>query len=645
MAMTASMILRLRDNMSAKLKKNEKGLKTLGRVGGQALGKLNQGIGKVNGTLAGMGLTMGLGAAVKKVADMDAAMTRLGTQANVSAQRMDALKKRIFETATAPDIQVDPGQIISAIDQIIERTGDMEFVEQNLMLIGSAIQAVGADGSAIGGLVAEFQKMGLSSDEVAEALGTLAKQGKNGAFTLENLASLGPRVISAYTATGRNGTEALREMGAALQVIRTATGSSEQAATAFEAVMRSLTDKKKQDSLKKMGVHVRNSANQFKPINELMAEIVEKAEGSPEKLSTIFDAEAMRAFFSVIKEGNIDNLAKFYEMQDDGAIITKDSARNAATFNANMTNLRTSLSLFADENLSEPIGRLAEKLNQLESEQIRAAFRAIAWGLGAIAAVKGISAVANTVGSIANLVRRAKSGPGKSGVLPGMSPASGAQPVFVTNWPGGLLGGSSPAGGLGGGGGKSKGLSKKGYLNALRGRKGGWFGRGLRVANKTKAGRALGKGLRFGGKALGRAAVPLAIGSSLLEGGLALANPTMSRRDKYKAVGGAAGSGLGGWGGAAAGAAIGSAILPGVGTALGGLLGGLGGSLLGDLVGKKAGEAIQLNPRNEGGKAPGGEIVVRIDARTDESTRITNAVEAKIPGYRVNTGRFIEALP
>ena len=189
---------------------------------------------------------------------------------------MDALKKRIFETATAPDIKVDPGQIISAIDQIIERTGDMEFVEQNLMLIGSAIQAVGADGSAIGGLVAEFQKMGLSSDEVAKALGTLTKQGKNGAFTLENLASLGPRVISAYTATGRSGTEALREMGAALQVIRTATGSSEQAATAFEAVMNSLTDKKKQDSLKKMGVYVRNSANQFKPINELMAEIVKK---------------------------------------------------------------------------------------------------------------------------------------------------------------------------------------------------------------------------------------------------------------------------------------------------------------------------------------------------------------------------------
>ena len=352
----------------------------------------------------------------------------------------------------------------------------------------------------------------------------------------------------------------------------------------------------------------------------------------------------MRAFFAVIKEGNIDNLEKFYEMQDDGAMTMEDSARNAATFNANMTNLRTSLSRFADENLSEPIGRLAEKLNQLEPEQIRAAFRAIAWGLGAIAAVKGISAVANTVGSIANLVRRAKSGPGKSGVLSGVSAASGAQPVFVTNWPGGLLGGSNPFSLPGGGGKKSRGLSKKGYLNALRGRKGGWFGRGLRVANKTKAGRVIGKGLRFGGKALGRAAVPLAIGSSLLEGGLALADPTMSRRDKFKAVGGAAGSGLGGWGGAAAGAAIGSAVFPGVGTALGGLLGGLGGALLGDLIGKKAGEAIQLSPRNNERQASG-EIVVRIDARTDESTRITHAVETEIPGYRVNTGRFIEALP
>ena len=42
MAMTASMTLRLRDNMSAKLKKNEKGLKALGRVEGRPWGNLTR---------------------------------------------------------------------------------------------------------------------------------------------------------------------------------------------------------------------------------------------------------------------------------------------------------------------------------------------------------------------------------------------------------------------------------------------------------------------------------------------------------------------------------------------------------------------------------------------------------------------------
>ena len=114
---------------------------------------------------------------------------------------------------------------------------------------------------------------------------------------MKDLAALGPRTIAAYTATGRSGAKALIEMGAALQVIRRGTGSSEQAATAFEAVMRNLTSPDKQQKLRSLGVSVRDSlTGEFRPITELMTEIVEKSGGSLETLGTIFDAEAVRAF-------------------------------------------------------------------------------------------------------------------------------------------------------------------------------------------------------------------------------------------------------------------------------------------------------------------------------------------------------------
>jgi hypothetical protein len=80
---------------------------------------------------------------VKSTVDLSAKMERLGTQANVSSEKMAELKKTIFETANAPDIKVDPQAIIGAIDQIIERTGDMKFVEGNIRTIGLAIQATG----------------------------------------------------------------------------------------------------------------------------------------------------------------------------------------------------------------------------------------------------------------------------------------------------------------------------------------------------------------------------------------------------------------------------------------------------------------------------------------------------------------------
>lgn len=98
----------------------------------------------------------------------------------------------------------------------------------------------------------------------------------------------------------------------------------------------------------------------------------------------------------------------------------------------------------------------------------------------------------------------------------------------------------------------------------------------------TKTG---GKVLRWGGKALGKAAIPL----QLLMGGLEAGNAFASgdNRSGYQALGGTAGGIGGALGGAAAGAAIGS-VIPIVGTAIGGILGGVLGAFGGDWLGRKA---------------------------------------------------------
>jgi len=379
-----SILLNLSGNLQSRARQFTNGLDRLGRRGSASMRLLGRGV-----AVAGRGLdrlgnrytalitgAAGIGA-IRQVGNLEERLTRLGIQADVGEEKIDGLKNRIFEVAKAPDIRVDPGQILSAVEEIIEKTGDLKFAEENIRNIGLAISATGAEGLSIGGILAEFQKMELGAREAFEALDILTVQGKQGAFTLQNLAALGPRVVTAYTAMGRGGVTAIREMGAVLQVIRQGTGSSEQAATSFEALMRVLGDKKKIELFQSGGIKVfdpealKEGRKVLRPINELMKELVERTKGDRSIIQQVLgDSEAVRSFNAAISEflriGGVESLDRFYGVQADGTTITRDSIRAAKTFNAALRGLYTVWHKFSDDQLTEPVKKLTEYLDGLK---------------------------------------------------------------------------------------------------------------------------------------------------------------------------------------------------------------------------------------------------------------------------------------
>ena len=385
----------------------------------------------------------GVGTA-KKVMDIGQRYTRLGIQANVAADTIDGLKQKIYQAAQSPDIRVDPGLIVSAIEEIVEKTGDLKFAEANLRGIGLAIQATGADGQAIGGIMAEFQKMGIiDPKQVMEAMDILTVQGKEGAFTLQNLAALGPRVVTAYTATGRGGVQAIREMGAALQVIRQGTGSSEMAATAFEAVMNTLGDGAKIKKLYAGGIQVfdpealKEGKEVLRPINELMVEIIQKAQGKKTILSQIFDTEAIRAFNAAnaefLKTGDVTVFDKFMKLQADGATITKDSARAAQTAAAAWTSLGTAFEKFADENLTKRLQGIADVMGSISPEKMDTTLKWVTRGGLAVGGLVAARKVQQYGSWALGLLRGGK---GKGGLAGGLLSGAGLGkpiPVIVVN--------------------------------------------------------------------------------------------------------------------------------------------------------------------------------------------------------------------
>ena len=541
-----------------------RGLSSAAQTAGRGLDKLGN---RYTALLGGGAAAL----AVRGTMNLQEQLTRLGITADVSDEHIRKLHERILDTANAPDIRIDPSQIMAAVDSVMEKTGDLEFVEQNIRNIGLAIQASGAEGGAIGDIFAEFQKQGMSARDALASVDVLIAQGKAGAFTLKDLASLGPRVVTSYTSLGRRGPQAMKEMGAVLQMIRMATGSSEQATTAWEAMLRTFSDRKKVQFLEKQGVKLFNKDGSLRAANELMVEILKAAGNSRINLSDVFDAEAIRAFNAVMDKVGVDKLQELMRLEGDGATVQRDSARAAQTANAALQSLKTTWGKFADSNLAGPIQKMADALNAIEPGRLEAALDragklAVALG-GAVAAyklVKGGMAVKRTVGGLFSGGKKAGGvGAAMNGMAGGLAGLKLPLPVYVVN--------------------KQMSLTR----DAMLGKDGGIVPDAGGAGKKRKGGKVRGgRWSRFAGRAGGMASAAYAAD----EGYQILSDDEASVGDKAGAIADAGGQALGGWAGGAlgakVGAAIGTAIVPGLGTAIGGALGGIVGGIAGSTLGQ-----------------------------------------------------------
>ncbi len=541
-----------------------RGLSSAAQTAGRGLDKLGN---RYTALLGGGAAAL----AVRGTMNLQEQLTRLGITADVSDEHIRKLHERILDTANAPDIRIDPSQIMAAVDSVMEKTGDLEFVEQNIRNIGLAIQASGAEGGAIGDIFAEFQKQGMSARDALASVDVLIAQGKAGAFTLKDLASLGPRVVTSYTSLGRRGPQAMKEMGAVLQMIRMATGSSEQATTAWEAMLRTFSDRKKVQFLEKQGVKLFNKDGSLRAANELMVEILKAAGNSRINLSDVFDAEAIRAFNAVMDKVGVDKLQELMRLEGDGATVQRDSARAAQTANAALQSLKTTWGKFADSNLAGPIQKMADALNAIEPGRLEAALDragklAVALG-GAVAAyklVKGGMAVKRTVGGLFSGGKKAGGvGAAMNGMAGGLAGLKLPLPVYVVN--------------------KQMSLTR----DAMLGKDGGIVPDAGGAGKKRKGGKVRGgRWSRFAGRAGGMASAAYAA----YEGYQILSDDEASVGDKAGAIADAGGQALGGWAGGAlgakVGAAIGTAIVPGLGTAIGGALGGIVGGIAGSTLGQ-----------------------------------------------------------
>ena len=534
---------------------------------------------------------LALGQTIRGVQEMESRMAALRKDSGLTESAIEDLRSEVYRVSTLSGINVDVGQALSSIESIVEKTGDIEFARRHLQTLVETIGATGGEGGAeVGRMVTEFRKLKIEGDGVGRTLAILNTQAKAGSFLMRDFAPLGERVFSAWASLGYEGEDSAREMGALLQTGRLGVGSSEMAATAFEATVRTVTDAKKLEAIRaELGVDVRNEDGSYRRLSEVLTDVIDATQGDITRISTIFDAEAMR-FVQAIAQ-NRDVLAGHLKREADARSIANDAAIMANTQLAKQRAMRQRLDNKAQQYLTGALGDVVGALQAFEGE-IMTVGAALAVVYGTVRAGqalrRGVLAVRET-----RAARRGGTSPaatGRRGSVAGMPSTMRVQTIYAGRIVGGPGGRRAP--GRRGAGGAGAALATAG-AGAAMGLAGGTPTPARAPVPGVVATPHAGAGplakiqrtLAPVGNVLRAGATRLPVVGGLIGGGMLAASAASGASGRELAAD--AGGIGGGLAGAAAGAALGS-VVPLVGTAIGGIVGGLVGGFGGEWLARKA---------------------------------------------------------
>ncbi|EAQ65986.1 hypothetical protein MED121_02205 [Marinomonas sp. MED121] len=471
-------VINLAGNLAAKAKsyggsmsefaRNNKRAMNMIRSSANAAGR---GIDSLGNRYVGLAAATTSGFALNKYRNLDRELSRLAISADITREKSLQLWEEIQESSS--EFKVDPRQSLTAIQEIMTKIGDLDYAMKNKRNIPLVIQATGATGDAVGGIFTEFKKLNIDTQEKAmAAIDTINVQGKSGAFPLAGMAQFGPEIFAAYAATGRQGVDAVREIGAALQVIREGVGTDSEAVTSYTALLRDITRPQTTKTLKGVGIDVfdpkylKEGKEVMRSLPQIMEEIIVKSSGLSENLAMLnLSDEGKKSLNTLITElkntGDVQGFDKFLKITGDGSQTMKDASVAASDFDASLQSISNGVSRFANDELAGPLQDIADAINGVDQETIQ---NWLKWGEASVYAIGTVVAAKKAL----DAGMWAKKTFGAGGVLgnkgKGGLNSLGATPVYVVNMGQGGMGGADLPDKTNGGSRSSKG---KGITGAL----------------------------------------------------------------------------------------------------------------------------------------------------------------------------------
>lgn len=280
-------------------------------------------------------LSTAIGAPLRTAADFETQLEDIGQKAGIAVDRLPALGEKI--KGVARETNAAASDIARSIDALVGRGADIDTALAAANPIGRAAAAYRASTEDLAAAAySAVTNLAVPADQIGGSMDAMAYAGKQGAFELRDMARYFPSIGAAYQALGQDGVDAVADLSAALQVVRTGTGDSSTAATNLLNVLQKMRSPATVRAFRRMGVDLEKSLagaaeRGLTPI-EAIAEITAKTlNGDLSKIGYLFeDAQAQAGIRSLIQGMEDFKRIRAEAMGADGT-VDRDFERRIGT--------------------------------------------------------------------------------------------------------------------------------------------------------------------------------------------------------------------------------------------------------------------------------------------------------------------------
>lgn len=284
---TSGVIRQFRNVGSAIDASARKGVR-LGRVMRSTFGGVSSQVRTMAAAFGGLSIVMG----ARKILSFDEKLAQIQVNAKFTNKEILSLKARMIEVGQTfrqtPEDMAGAAQVFQDFGGILKGFG--EAVIPTVAKFARATGSLPEEGARIASVL--HKQLGLNATEVAQAFAMLKAQSDAGTIALDQLATVLPEVLSLSASLGVKGMNAVQQFGTALQVIGETGGGVEETRTRLKGLIRVLTDVRKAETFKKLGIKIfdkKDGKTVLRDVTTLMSEIMDATDGKLEGRGGLLD--------------------------------------------------------------------------------------------------------------------------------------------------------------------------------------------------------------------------------------------------------------------------------------------------------------------------------------------------------------------